>query len=284
MPAYFDTNVIRYLQVGLQGPLSDDMKSRIVLSPLSAIELLSQVADGSAGEDALQSIHRLRDWLPEQAVLLNWLEPFSAWNVFGIELEDGFFPIISEMLQRALAAPRLSYKLKWGARKLRRVNEKAKLRKAELFQRAAERLRAEHLASAQLDNRIRSDIKTGLAQRLGAIPSAQTQAQIEQRLSAYCDFHTRSVRHAVENVDFRFESRAHLNDHFDGEQLLYLSSPENHFISSDTGFHCVANNQQAPQYHFIPAVTLRDPATSAPALQGVIAGCTPAHPAVGPRR
>ncbi len=250
-------------------------------SQLSAIEVLSQMADWTAGEDVLQSIHRLRDWLPQQAVLLSWLEPFYARNVFGIELKDQFFSVVSEMLDRALAAVRLSCGLRWGAWRLRRVIEAAKLRKAKLFQKAAERLRAEHLAPNELDNRIRSDIKTGVAQKVGATYGAQTQAQIEQRLSAYCDFHARSVRRAVENTDFRFDSRQHLNDHFDGEQLLYLASPENHFISSDTGFDCILNSQQAPQYHFISAATLQDPATAAAALQGVIAGCTQAHPAVG---
>ena len=182
------------------------------------------------------------------------------------------------MLNRALAADRVSCRLRWGARRLRRVNENAKIRKAELFQSAAQQLRVAHLAPDELDDRIRSDMAIAIAQRIGAAPGARTQTQIEQRLSAYCDFHRRSVRRAVENVDFRFDSREHLNDHFDGEQLLYLASPENHFISSDTGFDCVINSQQAPQCHFIPAVTLQNPATAAPALQVVIAGCTQARP------
>jgi hypothetical protein len=239
------------------------------------------MADCTIGDDVLESIHRLRDWLPELAVLLSWPEPFYARHVFAIELEDQFFPIISEMLDRALGAARLSCGLRWGAWKLRRVLERAKIRKARLFQKAAEQLRAEHIASHELDSRIRNAIKTGVAQKVGATYGPLTQAQIEQRLSAYCDFHALSVRRAVENADFRFDSRQHLNDHFDGEQLLYLASPENHFISSDTGFDCITNSQQAPQYHFIPATTLQNPVTAAAALQSVIAGCTQAHPAVG---
>ena len=73
MPAYFDTNVIRYLRTGLDAPLSADLQSRIVVSPISAIEVLSQVADPIYGDDALQSIHRFRHWLGPQAVMFDWL-------------------------------------------------------------------------------------------------------------------------------------------------------------------------------------------------------------------
>ena len=280
MPAYFDTNVIRYLRTGLNAPPLDNMQSRIVLSPVSAIEVLSQMDDEVGGEEAFQSIHRFRDWMPEQAVMFDWLETFYAHHVFGIEIEDEIFPIVIELLRRTLAANDLSPELRVGARNLKRVNEGAKLQKARLFQQAADRLHAEGLAANELDMRVRRDITLGIEQRVGATPGTRTQSQIEGCLSAYCEFHRRSVLGALQNAGFRFESREHLNDHFDGEQLLYLAFPANHFVSSDTGFNGVTNTPQGARIRIMPAAILQNPATATPALEGVIAACTPAQPAV----
>lgn len=280
MPAYFDTNVIRYLRIGLNAPLPANLQSRIVLSPVSAIEVLSQMEDEVRGGEAFHSIHCFRDWVPEQAVMFDWLETFCARHVFGIEIEDQIFPIVSEMLHRTLAANDLSPELRAGARNLKHVNEKAKRQKAHLFQQAADLLRAEGLGATELDLRVRRDISVGIEQRIGAARGSRAQAQIEGSLSAYCEFHRRSLLGALQNAGFRFDSREHLNDHFDSEQLLYLASPENHFISSDGGFNSVANTPQGPRIHIIPAAVLQNSATATPALEGVIAACTLAHPAV----
>ena len=163
-------------------------------------------------------------------------------------------------------------------RALREINEQAKHRKARLFQQGADGLRMEHLPAQQLDNRIRRYITAGIEQRVGAAPCARTHKQIEDDLSAYCEFHTRSVIGAVQNVEFRFASREHLNDRFDGEQLLYLSSAENQFISCDTGFNCVKLTEQGPRVHIIPALNLQNPATAVHALEAVIAPCSVVHP------
>ncbi|MGA7791402.1 MAG: hypothetical protein WCA19_00095 [Candidatus Acidiferrales bacterium] len=238
------------------------------------------MADEVRGVDAFRSIHRFLDWVPAQAVMFDWLETFYAQHVFGIEIEDEIFPIVIEMLRRTLASNDLSPELRAGARNLKHANERAKLQKARLFQQAADRLRAEGLAANELDMRVRRDITLGIEQRVGAAPGTRTQAQIEGSLSAYCEFQRRSVHGALQNPGFRFDSRDHLNDHFDGEQLLYLAFPENHFVSSDTGFNGVANTGQGPRVHIIPAAVLEDPATATLALECVIAACTPAHPAL----
>jgi len=245
---------------------------------VSALEVLSQISDAARGEEALQSIHRFRDWLPPQTVMLDWLETFAAYHVFGIEVEDEIFPIIEELLHRALAVNDAA-ELREGARHLRRINEQAKLRKARLFQEAADRLRTANLAAQELDAQIRRGTALGIEERVGAAPGTRTQAQIEESLAAYCEFHRASVRRAVQHAGFRFDSREHLNDHFDGEQLLYLAFPNNHFITSDRGFNGVTQTAQGPRLHIISAVILQNPATAVPALEGVIAACTPAHTA-----
>ena len=250
---------------------------------MNRFQLLASLMDDEViGEEAFHSVHRFRDWLPEQSVMFDWLETFCAYHVFRTEIEDEIFPTVIEMLRRTLAARDLSQQLRAGAHNLRVVNEGAKQRKARLFQQSVELLRAEGLAADEIDTRIRREITLGIEQRVGAAPGTRTQAQIEESLSGYCEFHRRSVGRAVQNARFRFDSRDHLNDHFDGEQLLYLAFPENHFISSDTGFRGVKQTSQGPRLHIIPAVVLENPVTATQALEGVIATCTPALPAVRP--
>lgn len=139
-------------------------------------------------------------------------------------------------------------------------------------------MRARNLRPDELDEYVKRDIPLQIAQKFNAAPTARTQEQIETSLAAYCEFHRQSVLRAVGSVSFRFDSRAHLNDHFDGEQLLYLALPDCHFISSDSGFNCVTRTLQGHRVHIIRADTLQNPATATPALEQVIAGCSPARP------
>ena len=81
----------------------------------------------------------------------------------------------------------------------------------------------------------------------------------------------------VFNLDFRFDSREHLNDHFDGEQLLYLADPENQFISSDRGYESLTNTIHGQRIHIVDANVLRDGRAASPYLETVIGGCTAAR-------
>ena len=269
MPAFFDTNVIRYLRTGLTTELPPEIQRRIVLSPVSAIEVLSQIA--IAPIEALESIHRFRNWLPEQAMLLGWLEPYCARYVFGIEMEDAIWPIVSQMLDRALRAEDVTHPLTEGARELRRINEEAKLRKAQLFQGAAERLRRQRCCPEELDAQVRQAITQAIAVRVQAGPDLRTDIEIERSLAAYCEFHRVLTLRAVRNPQYRFDSRDHLNDHFDGEQLLYLADQENHFITTDTGYRGLRNTGQWPRIHILSAEDMQNEARAASILGDLIA-------------
>lgn len=165
MPAYFDTNVIRYLRTGLAEALPVEVRNRIVLSPLSAIEALAQIADG--GDDALLSIHRFREWLPENPVILAWVEPFYARHVFDMDLEDNLFPTLSDALNRGLAIEHVTPTLAERAWRLREFNEREKRRRAELFEVAVTQVRAE-VAPDKLDQCVSNAVTIALRQRIGA--------------------------------------------------------------------------------------------------------------------
>lgn len=278
MPAYFDTNVIRYLRTGLAETFSVEVRNRIVLSPLSAIEALAQIADG--GDDALRSIHRFQEWLPGNPVILAWVEPFCARHVFDIDLEDKLFPTLSDALNRGLAIEHVTPTLAEGARRLREFNEREKQHTAELFEVAVRQVRAE-VARDKLDQLISNTLTIGLRQRIGVSPGTREDAYIQSKLAAYYEFHCRSINRAVMNNQFTFASRAHLNDHIDVDQLLYLADESNHFISCDRGYNCVATGGQGNRIHLLPADQLQNPETAAPILEPIIMACAPARPAPG---
>jgi hypothetical protein len=142
---------------------------------------------------------------------------------------------------------------------------------------AVEWLRSEGLDAEELEQRVRHDIPLAVAVRVN-MAGARTPEQINTSLAAYFEFHRQSVVGAVRNVAFRFDSRQHLNDHFDGEQLLYLAAPEIHFVTSDRAFDCVTRTAQGPRVHIIAADVLQNSVTATQEIQQVVMGCTPARP------
>lgn len=143
---YFDTNVIRYLGTGLAGQcLPQEHKARIVLSAVSAIELVSQVA--VSPQDALDAIHRFESWLnTDRAILLDWSETFVGEHVFGLNPDLTTFTLLTQVLGVCYRTNRPNDRLVADAQRLREFNERAKRQKAELFQNTANSLRQRALS------------------------------------------------------------------------------------------------------------------------------------------
>src|SRR5580704_3630310 len=76
MPVYFDTNVIRYLRSGLRDhALSQEEKQCAVLSPISILELVAQIATAPDPDDVLASIHAMAAWMDVgRSELLGWAD------------------------------------------------------------------------------------------------------------------------------------------------------------------------------------------------------------------
>jgi hypothetical protein len=132
MPAFFDTNVMRYLSTGLTEPLPDDLRDRVHLSPISAVELISQIAvDAEAAFAAVQAFDR---WInPQHALLLEWYESFYAHRVFEIEFQDLVSEHLGAAINRCFALERVTDDVVEDATELRRFLISAKQRKAQLL-------------------------------------------------------------------------------------------------------------------------------------------------------
>lgn len=271
MTACFDTNVIRYLGQGLTGQhLPQHLKERIVLSAVSAIELVSQIA--VTPQEALSAIHTFENWLDTtHAVLLDWSETFVANHVFGLAHNDGVFELLQQVLGVCYRTDRPNAQLIADAQGLRDFNECAKRQKAELFRGTATALRARALPQAELRGILPTTITESLRIKYGQQAAPITDAQIEAALSAYFEFHADLVERAVNQVGFNFFSRDHLNDLFDAEQLVYLADDRLHLFTTDMGYRGVRNSVQRTRIHIVDVDDVRDPARALGFLTAALA-------------
>ena len=260
MPYFFDTNVIRYLSLGLAGQrLPQEHKSRVVVSAVSAIELVSQIA--VSPQEALDAIHTFENWLDtDKAILLDWSEAFVGEHVFGVAPNESVFELLQQVLNVCYRLPKPESRIVCDAARLRDFNEHAKRQKAQLFERAAKALRAKALPQDQLRAGLQRDIVTSMRIKYGQENNmGVTDAQIEAALSAYIEYHTDLTMRAVNHEAFNFFSRDHLNSLFDAEQLAYLADPSLAFITADRDFLRVSQSAQRARIRVVEVDDVRDP-------------------------
>lgn len=266
MPVYFDTNIVRYLRNGLAcKALSDKDKAQVELSPLTVLELVSQIA--TASEEALGAIHSMRSWIDTgAATLLGWSETFLAHWVFGKEAPDEISEGLAKVLRTCYESERADDKLKDDAKALSDFLEESKCRKATLLRNAVSEIRG----TIQTDEERRAGtilaIADGLRSQIGSKDCSDE--ALKERLPAYFEFHTHLIERAVQNEDFNFFTRKHLNDHFDAEQLTYLADPSLHFFTTDGGYRPSAVVD--PRIHVLAAGQMQDPAKALSALTAEI--------------
>lgn len=259
MPYFFDTNVIRYLNTGLAGQnLPKDQKSRVVVSAVSAIELVSQIA--LSPQEALEAVHTFENWLDtDKAILLDWSETFVGEHVFGIQPKESVFDLLRQVLNVCYRASKPDARLVCDATRLRGFNEHAKQQKAQLFEQAVKALRLRAFSQNELRAALPRDIVVSMRAKYGQQSNAGvTDAQIETALSTYIEYHTDLTARAVNNREFNFFSRNHLNALFDAEQLAYLADPSLTFITTDRDFRCVGQSAQRTRIRIVEANDLRD--------------------------
>lgn len=269
MPYYFDTNVIRYLSEGLAGQnLSQVCKSRVIVSAVSAIELVSQIA--LFPQEALDAVHTFENWLDtRKATLLDWSETFVGEHVFGVTPNESVFELLDQVLNVCFRTSTPTSRLVCDAGRLRAFNEHAKKQKAQLFEQAVRALRNKALKEAQLRAALPRDIVLSMRVKYGQQNNTTvTDAQIEAALSAYIEYHTELTVRAVNNPVFNFLSRNHLNALIDAEQLAYLVDQSLTFITTDEDFEWVTNSAQAARIRVVAMNDVRDPARALAFLTG----------------
>lgn len=255
MRVFFDTNVIRYFGTAFATEaLGDVLRQHVVLSPVSLVEVISQLALGSRNQ-AFTDIQAMWNWLPPRVAVLDFPPIFIRRAIFPTEDGDGAetFTNISDATERCLHA-RSADDVVEPAAELRRYIEAAKQQDAETRRDAVSAMRAK-LRRERLKAPAEEDLERGflasLANRAGADPGNMAVAQLANRLSAYYLYDTHALKTALLMPEYNFLSKKRKNDLFDSQQLLYLASPDLCFLTTDSGYRRVANTAQGVRIRLV---------------------------------
>lgn len=250
---YFDTNVFRAVGGAFEkNSLPDDLKEKVLVSPLTTFEALSQLTVKNA-DQVLSQIQAIHNWTnPERTGLLPW--PDDALARFWFEKptpDDGFAEKMQKAFNICLAAESVE-SLREDAGKLKDAMDAMKRKTADDFGRLLEQARKEPLVG----DKFSEAWFLGISNRVHADPNSKSVAEIVHKLSAYHEFEQVKLATALQYPEYNPE--AHMNDVLDAEQLVYLAAPALCFLTADRGFERVAKSEQAGRIAVVPPADLSD--------------------------
>jgi hypothetical protein len=212
---YFDTDAFRHFASTYHDrPLSPDLYGKFVLSPITMLEIISQMAEPCAKE-IHEQMRGLPNWLNREDVrLLPWPDERISELFGGQSKDDWFLAAVQAFLNQCLmGAP--TDDLFEAACQLRDEISTFKVRRANNFQPLMEIWRQDreilkHFSEEWLKCLIPSLRENGDAQKTRILLEA---------LSAYHEFELEKVKVATVNEDYK--SYKHRNDVLDAQQLVY---------------------------------------------------------------
>jgi hypothetical protein len=99
---YFDTDAFRHFSTAFKAtPLSQELRRSLRLSPITAVEVMSQLVTKERAV-ILEQIHAMHNWLPRPALLMPTGNRMFAEIGFGIPHRDDLFDGISKSLDTCL--------------------------------------------------------------------------------------------------------------------------------------------------------------------------------------
>lgn len=245
---YFDTSAFRIIAETFRTrKLRDDLRDKIALSPITAVELMSQLTL-SKGAQALERIHALRNLVDRQhAAVLPWTNNGIATMVYGVAPADEKDAWFIEDIRRCLAAESVD-ELRSGASKMKAWLDDLKDTTTAEFKHAIKDYRCR-------PQDLRTDFAAGLAQRANVKPDLKPVSEVVAAMGAYFEFEEAKLREAVNDHMFKIDK----NDVMDAEQLIYLGDPRLNFVTNDKGFlRRVRNSPQRTRIHWKDDDELRD--------------------------
>jgi hypothetical protein len=240
---YFDTDVFHRVGQAVENhPLAADLRERILVSPITALEALSHLTLKKSDE-ILRHIHAMHNWVnPAHAGLLPWPSVAIANLAFGKQLEDEESMVNVEAGINVCLSTDSAEELRESAGKLKDALDRMKVETANNFQRLVGEYRREPLKSEQFSEAW----AYGIALRVKADPQSRPLSQIVGALGAYHEFEEERLRVAANNPQCAPDP----NDLLDSQQLVYLGDPALHFLTCDSGFLArIKTSAQAARIH-----------------------------------
>lgn len=252
---YLDTNVLRYFGVAFaRTTLAEDLRDHIVMSPISVLELLAQLATGGADEAfaAIQAIPNVHSATATE--MLPSSEDALRMHLFRLVPGDAIYMrSINTALNNCLRAT-APMELHDEALELRALLLHTKDEAVATFTNLLTGWRHE---GGLPEQEHRSIFARSIATRAGTDPAVVDADAVIANLDALYIYEAGKLAIAAAAPDYNVAK--HANDLYDAEQLVYLSDGRLHFLTSDTGFTRSAGSPQFSRIHIVPDASLRDP-------------------------
>jgi len=265
---YFDTNVLRYFANTFRNaPVDGDLKQHLVVSPISVLELLSEIGTDQA-EAAFRTVKAFPNIFDANIPipLLPWEDEVFRVLVFDQAPQpDQLAERLSNAMTRAFHANSVE-DIREDAREIRNVLDQAKLRATDDF---AALLNSFRQHGAVGDDEHRRIFASGIANRAG-VPQVEVNVdRVIDRLSALWAY---EYEHVMNSAGERiYDPYRHQNDFLDIEQLVYLAHPDMHMLTSDQGFRRARQSAQYPKIRLEPVHIFRDPTEASRIMRAIVA-------------
>jgi len=252
---YLDTDAFHRIgQTFRLRPLAADLHGKILLSPITALEVFSHLTV-KRGDEVLDQIKQIRNWVnPNRAEVLPWPDAAISHLGFNIPVsDDSFTQQIQHAVDVCLEADSVIDVLD-SASKLKKALDAVKDASAGQFKTLIDLYRREPLIGSRFDE----VWIAGLTQRIRIPIDTRPRAQVASALSAYYHFEKEKLIVAGQNLNY--DPYKHKNDLLDSEQLVYLGDPALHFLTCDGGFgRRTKNSSQHGRIHRISPRSFEDP-------------------------
>ena len=265
---YFDTNVLRYFAQAFRDQSIDAvLKQHIVVSPISLLELLSEIGTEQA-EEAFRTVKAFPNIFDTEnpIPLLPWESEVFRVLVFNLPpQQEQLAELLSNATTRALYA-NTAADLQDDARQLRDLMDRSKLSSTDDFAALLTSLR-EHGTVAVAEHR--QIFANGIAHRAGLLREGVDANYVIERLNALWAY---EYEHVINSARERgYDPYRHQNDFFDIEQLVYLAHPDMHLLTNDQGFRRARQSEQFRRIRWEPVHILQNPVEAKRVLHAMVA-------------
>jgi hypothetical protein len=263
---YFDTDCFHNFATTFENTqLSDDLRSKILLSPMTMIEALSHLARHWGG-DVLRQIKGMTNWLDRSAIgVLPFMDEAISIIGFGAKItEDGYTNRLQADINVCVNAD------------LDELHQVADLRDKQLiqmkdfyvgtFQGCIDHFRSTKLTQPEFTRAWLTRYHNNDA----AKDYPRTDDQMVKIFNAVHEFEFEKLKVAVNDPNYKAAN--HANDLFDAEQLIYLGNPNMHLVTVDKGYlPKVLKSPQRSQIHQVTRAQLGDPKSAEALLRQILA-------------
>ena len=263
---YTDTNVLRYFGTAFaKASLAEDLQVQLLLSPLTVMELISQLGTEGA-EEAFAAVRALpRVHNAGATGMLPWSDDLFRMSLFNLPPgEDTITPALNNAVINILNAAKAE-DLKDDGKEMRALLDEGKDEAAKNFSAVLNSWRSEGQL-AEADHR--AIFARSIARRAGFDEAKVDVDFVVKSLNALYVFENHRMQVGAQNHDYNVDK--HSNDVYDAELLIYLADPTLHLLTSDKGFCRVEKSSQANRVHIADAACLKNPECAANTVRSIV--------------